>query len=481
MTQPIDREDWDELVALLHKVETEVTGTAGAGDSGKLEIGRQDLQSFHVTSAMLGLSELEQIGIELEAFVTRMASSGCEQENAALLSFALNALLEQMQERFNGSEVPHIDGREIQDILNSSSCIETAGTLSEDDFPSGVESASAAGASPPPPPEAAPAPEVSESKTNGGVQPVAFAAVEGVPAELEDLRPVVQRLGGDIRLEQVNGGKGELVLRFDMDPAGIARLKTLLSAGDPSAPFAPTLSSPGGRYEKILNIIKDFMVALSEGYIVKAQEIILNLAEQQQQAGLYNEIGSLARELHNSLKCFMDTMDPALKEMVEERLPDSGNRLEHILELTERAANTTIDHVETMQQRIEIEEDIQNRIGKSLNKLTPVGEAALKRVKETLVLLDELQTSTVKNKDDLIVVLTAQDYQDLTGQIILKIMKLLKDLELKLVNVIRTFGMKVEAVGKSVHEDLYGPAHKAKEEALHSQDDVDSLLAEFGF
>jgi hypothetical protein len=152
MTQPIDREDWDELVALLHKVETEVTGTAGAGDSGKLEIGRQDLQSFHVTSAMLGLSELEQIGIELEAFVTRMASSGCQQENAALLSFALNALLEQMQERFNGSEVPHIDGREIQDILNSSSCIETAGTLSEDDFPSGAESASAPEASPPPPP-----------------------------------------------------------------------------------------------------------------------------------------------------------------------------------------------------------------------------------------------------------------------------------------------------------------------------------------
>lgn len=469
MTQPIDREDWSELIALLHKVEGTVSGSGGMGGAEKLEASRQDLQSFHVTSAMLGLSELEAIGIELESFVTKMGGSSCHAENVALFSFAINALLEQMKERYNGTDAPHIDGREIRDILSSAACVETAGSLSDEDIPAGVSVGSEV-----------PVMEPVET-SNGSARPEPDVPICDDP-EMDELSQVVARLGGELQIESGDGGSGELVLRFSLANAPVQQLRTLLAAGDPSAPFATTLAPPGGRFGKVLSTIKDFMVALSQGHVVKAQEIILSLAEQQQQAGLYNEIGSLARELHNSLKCFMDSMDPALKEMVEQKLPDSGNRLEHILELTERAANTTIDHVETMQRRIEIEEDIQNRIGKNVKMLNAVGDAAMKRVRDIGALLDELQVSTVKNKDDLIVVLTAQDYQDLTGQIILKIMKLLKDLELKLVNVIRTFGMRLDgSVKYDKEEDLYGPAHKAKEEALHSQDDVDSLLAEFGF
>jgi len=85
-----------------------------------------------------------------------------------------------------------------------------------------------------------------------------------------------------------------------------------------------------------------------------------------------------------------------------------------------------------------------------------------------------------QNREDLDAILTAQDYQDLSGQIIQKIMKMLKDLELKLVNVIRTFGVKQESAKKE-DEELYGPAHQSRVESVHSQDEVDSLLAEFGF
>ena len=92
-------------------------------------------------------------------------------------------------------------------------------------------------------------------------------------------------------------------------------------------------------------------MAMSSADVKRSQEILLQLADQQQQAGLYNEIGMLARDLHNSLRSFADTLDPVLKEMVEERLPDSGNRLEHILQLTEKAANTTLDNVEVIQKR----------------------------------------------------------------------------------------------------------------------------------
>ena len=211
------------------------------------------------------------------------------------------------------------------------------------------------------------------------------------------------------------------------------------------------------------------MVALSYGEIGRAQEILLGIADQQHQAGLYKEIGGLARELHTSLKSFMDILDPSLREMVLDKLPDSGNRLEHMLELTEKAANTTIDHVEKLQKRIEKDQGRLVLLQENLGKLNAIGEQAQKRLEENQAALMQLLKSAEDSHQDLLTVLTAQDYQDLTGQIIQKITKLLKDLELKLINVIRTFGVKVDASRKGLEEDLYGPAHKAKEEALHSR------------
>jgi chemotaxis regulatin CheY-phosphate phosphatase CheZ len=91
-----------------------------------------------------------------------------------------------------------------------------------------------------------------------------------------------------------------------------------------------------------------------------------------------------------------------------------------------------------------------------------------------------METIIGEHRSDLDTILTAQDYQDLSGQIILKISQLLKDMERKLVDLIRTFGVK--PVGsKKPCDELYGPAHAAMDNAVHSQDDVDSLLADFGF
>ena len=92
-----------------------------------------------------------------------------------------------------------------------------------------------------------------------------------------------------------------------------------------------------------------------------------------------------------------------------------------------------------------------------------------------------METIIGQHRSDLDIILTAQDYQDLSGQIILKISQLLKDMELKLVDLIRTFGVKPVTSKQKASDELYGPAHAAMDNAVHSQDDVDSLLADFGF
>ncbi|NTW36783.1 MAG: protein phosphatase CheZ [Syntrophobacteraceae bacterium] len=369
----------------------------------------------------------------------------------------------------SGKETAGIDVGEVMEILGVTSPSDVEGTICEDDLP--PESVlDAVEATMPSVDELSLTEHIFKDDGAGTHSPV-----------LGRLEQTVGQLGGEVSLEPVGEDSNSIVIRFPGSPEVIEQIETLLSIGVPQGLFAPQISQSGAKFDKVLGAIKEFMMALSNGNCNDAQGILLNLAEQQQQAGLYNEIGGLARELHNSLKNFMETMDPHIREMVEERIPDTGNRLEHILELTENAANTTIDHVEAIQRRNELEQKGIDELERIVSKLTAIGDQAHDRVLKGQEILAEIRESLKKNHDDLIVVLTAQDYQDLTGQIILKIIQLLNDLELKLVNVIRTFGMKSEEKKESKVEELYGPAHKARADALHSQDDVDGLLAEFGF
>jgi len=280
-----------------------------------------------------------------------------------------------------------------------------------------------------------------------------------------------------------NGAGSSFQLNFPLSSNILETVEALLSPCDPAAQFAARLSRQDARLGSVLDTIKEFMVAFSIGDMKNSQEILLRLAEQQHQAGLYKEIGSLARDLHESLRGFMNTMDPALKELVEDRIPDSGSRLEHILRLTENAANTTLDYVEAMQVRNQDEQKKLVQVQDILGGLKAVGDAARGRMAEVQGVISDLRSFSEQTSNDLITVLTAQDYQDLTGQIILKIIDLLKEVELKLVSVIKTFGVRLEGRKQELTrtEELYGPAHEGKAEALHSQDDVDSLLAEFGF
>ena len=121
-----------------------------------------------------------------------------------------------------------------------------------------------------------------------------------------------------------------------------------------------------------------------------------------------------------------------------------------------------------------------SQISQHLVKLKPVGDVAQHRMDENLALLSEMQESLEQTGKDLDVILTSQGYQDLTGQIIQKVVNFQNDLESKLVGLVSTFGMKVSP-SKKYTEELYGPAHDKLEGALHSQDDIDALLASFGF
>ena len=423
----------------------------------------QILSDFHSTAADRGVKALAQVGLKLEQFV-KTPSIGAEQ--LTTISFALGVLRGGLQEGSSeGIRAAMVETLELiglEPMVMSMPYSKPSAPSKKEEVSWTVDSINTA------PPRKDPV-----MAEEAAVQPPPAATPS--PGRVSGL---TGRLGGKI-LQGEEGPDG--ALRVELPAESVEKVEFLLSPFDAEDTLTQQLVSQDDRVENILKSVKDFMASFAEGNMGKAQGILKELAETQEDGDeMFSEIGGLARLLHSSFQNISQTLDPELREILEDRIPDSGNRLEHILQLTEEAATTTLDHVETIRKRMEQDAQRMSQISQHLVKLKPVGDVAQHRMDENLALLSEMQESLEQTGKDLDVILTSQGYQDLTGQIIQKVVNFQNDLESKLVGLVSTFGMKVSP-SKKYTEELYGPAHDKLEGALHSQDDIDALLASFGF
>ena len=77
-------------------------------------------------------------------------------------------------------------------------------------------------------------------------------------------------------------------------------------------------------------------------------------------------------------------------------------------------------------------------------------------------------------------ILVAQDYQDLTGQLINKILVIIKSLETDLAGLIVHYGTQFNQEKTTDEAPMEGPL-RADDKDRQDQQDVDSLLSQFGF
>lgn len=201
----------------------------------------------------------------------------------------------------------------------------------------------------------------------------------------------------------------------------------------------------------LLEEITNFMNAVSQGDYEKADQI-MSIIIQKSQSELFKEVGKVARKLHDSLKSFREAIDPRLKEMATEHMPKAVDQLEMVINKTEEAANKTMEIVEKYILKMD---DLASHLREIQGP-----EASLKYLKEFKNSLE----------DDLTEIITTQSFQDLTGQVLKKVINLVGDLEVELIKLITTFGVKIEE-----------KKTEKKEVEKVTQDEVDDLLKEFGF
>lgn len=191
---------------------------------------------------------------------------------------------------------------------------------------------------------------------------------------------------------------------------------------------------------------------------------------------MYDRLGPIVRQLHDALREL--GYDRSLSNVVEQ-VSDSQDRLQYIAQLTEQAANKVLNLVDIALP----EQDKQIQSSRALKVRWDQMYAGALSVDEFKLLVADSRDfiaatadQAEQEKSRLMDIMMAQDFQDISGQIIKKVVSLTQQLERELAQLLHDYAP--DQVREKVVDLLSGPV--APSSAL-VQDDVDQMLAELGF
>lgn len=229
------------------------------------------------------------------------------------------------------------------------------------------------------------------------------------------------------------------------------------------------------------------------GDYASAMRLINDLNEVRDQS-LYREVGRLTRSLHEAIRNFQ--IDPQNAEQQEalSKMSDASDRLTYVVQMTGNAANRTMDLVEQAMPKANAIREQAVAIREEWHKLRR-REIGPSEFRELYQRIDNFFEHTANDAEllygHLSEILLAQDFQDLTGQVIQKVTTLVKEVEEHLLSLV-VMASHVDQITGTVHElsevkesieKGEGPQMRAeeREDVVSGQDDVDDLLSSLGF
>ncbi|WP_310492734.1 protein phosphatase CheZ [Dechloromonas sp.] len=202
-----------------------------------------------------------------------------------------------------------------------------------------------------------------------------------------------------------------------------------------------------------------------------------------QQEAVFNRIGHMARALHDTLGLL--GYDKLIEKTVS-ALPDAKDRLAYVANLTEQAACRVLNATDIANPLIDDMENGALVLGKRWDKVfaNEMGPAEFKLLAaDTRAFLNEqLPQKTRETHAQLTEIMMAQDFQDLTGQVIKKIVGLAHELESGLMTVLIEVLPETKRT-EEVASLMNGPVINAegRTDVVVNQEQVDDLLDSLGF
>jgi chemotaxis protein CheZ len=194
-------------------------------------------------------------------------------------------------------------------------------------------------------------------------------------------------------------------------------------------------------------------------------------------------VGHMTRALHDSLRGL------GLDKLVEKAasdIPDARDRLDYVARLSEQAAKRVLDATDAagpLQDAVESRSAELRNAWQALLDKGSAGEADWRALAErSIAVMAENERAATATRAELMNIMLAQDFQDLTGQVIGKITSIAQDLEKQLVQVLVDFAP--SEIRRELDNGLLnGPQIKPEGnvEVVANQGQVDDLLDSLGF
>ena len=195
---------------------------------------------------------------------------------------------------------------------------------------------------------------------------------------------------------------------------------------------------------------------------------------------MFERLGGIVRLLHDSLREL--GYDKALTE-ASTQINDAQDRLEYVATLTEQAANKVLN---TLDEGMPAQ-DVLSKQSKDMETRWAelfAGKLSLDQFKQlagdSQAFAVAVSAATESEKARLLEIMMAQDFQDITGQLIKKVVNITKTVEHELATLLRDNAPPAvrEKIAQKEVSLMSGPSAPA---VALNQDNVDDLLADLGF
>ncbi|OWW22495.1 protein phosphatase CheZ [Noviherbaspirillum denitrificans] len=205
-------------------------------------------------------------------------------------------------------------------------------------------------------------------------------------------------------------------------------------------------------------------------------------ADNAAQEEMLARVGQMTRVLHDNLRGL--GFDKLLAKAAHD-IPDARDRLDYVAKMTEQAAQRVLTATE-------LASPIQDRIEADAGSISSDWQAALAAgcseeqyralAERTLAFLGETRDGAAVTKQQLMDIMMAQDFQDLTGQVIKKVTELAHNIEQQLVQLLVDYSpteVRREVSNGLLNGPQINPTGNA--DVVSSQGQVDDLLESLGF
>lgn len=240
------------------------------------------------------------------------------------------------------------------------------------------------------------------------------------------------------------------------------------------------MANPANQDTDDLEALFDSIIAANSDE-PKAPAKVIQLTGDSEPEKVINQVGQMARKLHDTLR------ELGLHKEIEKAassIPDARDRLNYVATLTQQAAERVLTATEAAQPKVDKLSDESQRLATQWDLLFQK-KLDVQQFKDLVTQTHAHLIETPKQAKEvsayLLEIMLAQDFQDLTGQVIKKIIQLTQEMEKQLVELL------LENAPPAVRAEnaglLNGPVINGagRDDVVTSQDQVDDLLESLGF